>query len=163
VRQHALSVLGKTGRPETVPLLSRVALAPGSERQLRSAALGALGRLAARGHASARQALRQALRTLPWEARLQALAALGRSDSAEARAELAAALGDPDGFIREAAIRGLGELGPAGQRVLVERARPDRLPEVRRALREVLGPVARGGSPLAPRARQVLDQLPRDP
>ncbi|PCC74240.1 Peptidyl-prolyl cis-trans isomerase (rotamase)-cyclophilin family [Nannocystis exedens] len=114
VREAAAIVLGILGRRE-LPLgdAARDGLvAMAGEREPRSiyAAVYGLAHAHAAGHDAGEAALLRATAAADPEARALALKGLARRKPPEALATMRAGLGDPDPWVRVAAVRGLGEL-----------------------------------------------------
>ncbi|MFY0533078.1 HEAT repeat domain-containing protein [Nannocystis pusilla] len=117
VREAAAIVLGILGRRE-LPLSDAardglVALAGESEPRRVYAAVYGLAHAHAAGHDAGEAALLRATAAADPDARALALKGLARRKPPEALAAMRAGLGDPDPWVRVAAVRGLGELGDA--------------------------------------------------
>ncbi len=131
LRHYAAESLGRIGSPESLTLLTT--LLGSSDSLLRAYATLALGFY---GEEESGELLEQALRDSFWRVRVAALQALGeqRRDAA-VRAIDYVARRDPEGTVRQAAIRSLGSIAtPESSGRLREIARNERSAEAERIL-----------------------------
>mgnify|MGYP002345322681 CR=1 FL=1 len=111
-------LLGKSGDPDVLPELERLAASP--EFEVRAAVAGAMGRL---GDPCVREMLGGLLADRNERVRAAAANALGRIGGEASAGLLEGLLDDPDPFVRNRAALALGTIGGPASRAVLQRAR----------------------------------------